>query len=301
MSVLWLPYVILTDGTLHSSPTIGPARFLPDTDQTWTGEVHAPRRPEWLDMYRQFPASGQESMGPPLHGTVVTASDEPWLRENARQLVAVAYFLGDQACLDDMPRTGVPAERFYFHQFEVGPLAPPLVEFLTKHGRHVEDAHHLKMTPPLPVRGQHSPYRMDFGRPEHGVLVRLVSTSPDHRLVTACLHYFLAQVSDPMVSPIEQDFMNLCAALEAAFGITDRGPSGTTVATVRHASARHTATTTTGRKHTKCGKERRMMARCRATWHVSLSEKRPPKPHWVDMARQTVFSSSRPDVITWHA
>ena len=98
-----------------------------------------------------------------------------------------------------------------------------MVQLLGKHGWYIEDQNHLKVTPPYPLRGDHRPYELDVARAEHTALIRLLSDNPEHRLVTACVHYFLAQTGDPMVVWFEQDYANFCASLEAAFDVVQGG------------------------------------------------------------------------------
>jgi hypothetical protein len=231
MFLVWMPYVRFTDG-LYRAPgapaniNVGQAALWPDTIEVWQNQINLPR-PAWLEMYRDFPRQGSQEIGEPIFGTVVLG-DEAWLTENYRRLIAVLYFLGDCAILQGIPRTGRPSEWFYARPLSIGPQLHDLVEVWTKHGSHIEDQDSLKMTPPLPVRGNHTQYRLDLPRVEHAALVQLLFANPQHRLITACLHYFLAQTGDPLVVSFEQDYANYCAALEAAFNIVQGAPNSVT-------------------------------------------------------------------------
>jgi len=236
MFILWMPYIRFTDGRYRApgadqSIRVGQALLWPDDDSVWQNHVGV-ARPSWLNAYREFPRHGGEQVGPPCRGTVVTSNHQEWLKENYRRLIAVLYFVGDRACFEDSPRQGWPAECFYGHQLSIGEQTHDLVEIWTKHGSKIEDEDSLKLTPTLPVRGHHGPYLLDLRRPEHLALIRLLTSNAQHRLITACLHYFLAQLGDPLVVSFEQDYANYCASLEAAFGIV-QGDSASQAATAQ--------------------------------------------------------------------
>jgi hypothetical protein len=187
-------------------------------------------RPAWFDIYREFPGHGKEQIGQPCRGTVAVGTQPEWLAQNYKRLVAVLYFIGDVACFQGDPQTGRPGECFYARTFPLNVQSHELVQLWTKHGGLIEDDKSLKVTPPIAVRGHLDPYFLDTQRVEHAALVELLFRNSEHRLITACLHYFLAQMGDPMIVSFEQDYANYCASLEAAFDIR-QGDAGDAIAT----------------------------------------------------------------------
>jgi hypothetical protein len=205
----------------YPSIPVARATIWPDTNDNWLSVIGT-ARPSWLDIYRDFPPSNKNTVGPPRRGTLIVSTDEEWLRNNSRRLVSTLYFLGDLTVFAGQLHSGRPSELFYFLSLDIEGVHP-MVRLLGKHGWHVEDENHLKLTPPYPLRGDHRPYELDIARAEHTALIRLLADNPEHRLVTACVHYFLAQTGDPMVAWFEQDYANYCASLEAALDVVQGG------------------------------------------------------------------------------
>lgn len=219
MQLLWMPYVRFTLRKYQErNVQLGPVTLWPDADETWRQALGV-ARPRWLNIYRDFPRHGSSEIGEPSRGTVAVGTDGGWLARYHKRLVAVLYFLGDGACADGEPRAGHPGECFYGRMLSVEGEPHELVQIWTKHGPLVEDENALKVTPPLAVRGNREAYFLDLDRAEHRALVDLLFAKPEHRLITACLHYFLAQTGDPLVVSFEQDYANYCACLEGAFDI----------------------------------------------------------------------------------
>lgn len=248
MQFLWMPYIRFARRKYREQNVqLGPVTIWPDAQEAW--HRLAVPRPSWLNIYRQFPKAGEDTIGEPCVGSVVVANDGGWLAQYHKRLVAILYFVGDQACYEGTPRNGRPAECFYARMLKVEGAAHSLVQLWTKHGALVEDERALKMTPPLAVRGQSEPYFLGLDRAEHNALVALLFKKPEHRLITACLHYFLAQTGEPLVVSFEQDYANYCACLEAAFdlaqGESGDGPSPTTAAAGLPASATPSGTSAT--------------------------------------------------------
>jgi hypothetical protein len=92
--------------------TIARANFLPDEPKSWAEVLQLPR-PEWLDIYRQFPGLHSDEPPAPARGTLIVSDDEDWLRKQIARLIAVVYILG----LDES-RWRVPADAFQYSSFK---------------------------------------------------------------------------------------------------------------------------------------------------------------------------------------
>ncbi|GHT32445.1 hypothetical protein FACS1894214_4300 [Planctomycetales bacterium] len=84
------------------------------------------------------------------------------------------------------------------------------------------------MTPPLPCRTHCPTIRLkiephdDVEKPDSEQkkkLIEILLSNPEDRIITACLHFFYAQQSDPFIQDFDSDYAHLCACLEACFDI----------------------------------------------------------------------------------
>jgi hypothetical protein len=193
--------------------SISKADCLPDEPPSWDEVIRLPR-PDWLDIYRQFPYQHREEPAEPARGTLVISSDESWLRTHASKLFAVVYVMGIEES-----QWRVPADAFVYSSFKATSDPHDLVTLYTKTGGKTEDLGSLQLTPPLELRAISSSFRVDLRKPEHVELVRRFDENPYDRLATACYHLFRSQFDNPVVASAEQDFAAFCACLEAAFDI----------------------------------------------------------------------------------
>jgi len=217
MYALWMPYVTFhVRGTRNKRIRIALAELWTDEDDNWRNELGCDR-PTWLSCFRGFPQHGESELGEPLRGTLIVSTDEHWLRLHAFRLIGVLYLLGDQGSY------GEPAERFKYVEIRIPGGDHDLVKMWTKKGPLTEDADSLAVSPPVELRGRCTPYRLDVTRAEHDTIIDLLETSPHHRLVTACWHYFMAQFGDVFHSPWLQDYARYCSCLEAALDISPFG------------------------------------------------------------------------------
>ena len=114
MFLLCMPYVTFTErGRRANNIRVARATLWPDTDANWI-DVVGTARPPWLDIYRDFPRPHEEVVGPPRRGTLVVSTDQEWLRDNARRLVSVLYFLGDRTIFAGQMQYGRPANDSIF-------------------------------------------------------------------------------------------------------------------------------------------------------------------------------------------
>jgi hypothetical protein len=209
-----LPRIRLSGTAYHQERfSISKADFLPDEPSSWD-EVIGFKRPDCLNIYRQFPYQHREEPAEPARGTLVITSDESWLRRHASKLFAVVYVMGIEES-----QWGVPADAFVYSSFKATSNPSDLVTLHTKTRGKTEDLRSLQLTPPLELRAISSSFRVDVGKPQHVELIRRFNENPYDRLATACYHLFRSQFDNPVVASAEQDFAAFCACLEAAFDI----------------------------------------------------------------------------------
>ena len=194
--------------------TIAKANFLPDEPKSWSEVLQLPR-PDWLDIYRQFPYLHSDEPPQPARGTLIVSDDEDWLRKHIARLIAVTYFLG----LEES-RWQVPADAFQYSSFKATATSHDLVTLYTKSGGKTEDLRSLQLLPPLELRAVPSSFRVNLRDEKHAELIRRFDSNPYDRLAAACYHLFRSQFDNPVVAPSEQDFAAYCACLEAALDVS---------------------------------------------------------------------------------
>jgi hypothetical protein len=193
---------------------ISKANFLPDEPQSWSEVIRLPR-PDWLNIYRQFPHLHSDEPAEPARGTLITSDDEIWLRTHISRLIAVAYIMG----LDES-QWQVPADAFQYSSFKASEEPHDLVTLFTKSGGKTEDLTSIQLLPPLELRAVPSWFRVNLRDEKHAALIRRFDTNPYDRLAVACYHLFRSQFDNPVVAPSEQDFAAYCACFEAALDVT---------------------------------------------------------------------------------
>ncbi|QGJ70861.1 Hypothetical protein PBC10988_25600 [Planctomycetales bacterium 10988] len=193
---------------------ISQANFLPDEPSSWAEVIQLPR-PDWLNIYRQFPYLHSEEPAEPAHGTLIISDDEEWLRKHVSRLIAVVYTLG----LDES-QWQVPADAFQYSAFKATEQPHDLVTLFTKSGGKTEDLRSLQLLPPLELRGVPTSFRVNLRDEKHAELIRRFDSNPYDRLTVACYHLFRSQFDNPVVAPSEQDFSAYCACLEASLDVT---------------------------------------------------------------------------------
>jgi hypothetical protein len=193
--------------------TVSKAEFIPDEPKSWDEVIGLPR-PQWLDIYRQFPYLNSDEPPEPSRGTLVISSDEAWLRRHISRLLAVVYVMG----LEEN-HWEVPADAFQYSSFQAHANPHDLVTLYTKRGGKTEDLKSLKLQPPLELRGVSGSYRVDLRSERHVELIRRFNENPYDRLGAACYHLFRSQFDNPLVAPPEHDAAAFCACLEAAIDV----------------------------------------------------------------------------------
>lgn len=141
--------------------TVSKAEFLPDEPKSWDDVIGLPR-PQWLDIYRQFPYLNSDDPPEPSQGTLVISSDEAWLRRHISRLLAVVYVMG----LEENSWQ-VPADAFQYSAFQAHANPHELVTLYTKSGGKTEDLTSLKLQPPLELRGVSGSYRVNLRSERH--------------------------------------------------------------------------------------------------------------------------------------
>jgi len=212
-----LPRIRLS-GTAYGQDrfSISKANFLPDEPKSWAEVIQLPR-PDWLDIYRQFPHLDSDEPAEPARGTLIISDDEEWLRKHISRLIAVVYILGLE---ESQWRT--PADAFHYSAFKATEQPHDLVTLFTKSGGKTEDLRSIQLLPPLELRAVSSSFRVNLRDEKHAELIRRFDTNPYDRLVVACYHLFRSQFDNPVVAPSEQDFSAYCACFEAALDV--KGP-----------------------------------------------------------------------------
>lgn len=213
--VYLLPRIRLS-GTAYRQErfTIAKAEFLPDAENSWNDVLQLPR-PEWLNIYRQFPHLTSNDKSEPSRGTLIISDDEEWLRKHIARLMAVVFVLG----LEES-RWQVPADAFQYASFRATLKPHDLVTLYTKSGGKTEDLRSIQLFPPLELRGVSDSFRLDLQSERNVELLRKFETNPYDRLVVACYHLFRSQFENPVIAPSEQDFSAYCACFEAALDVT---------------------------------------------------------------------------------
>lgn len=209
-----LPRIRLSGNRLNEERfSIGKADFLPDEQSSWDDVIQLPR-PDWLDIYKQFPYLDLTESPKPARGTLVISDDEDWLKKHISRLISMVYIFGL-----NHNKWQVPADAFHYSLFKATKTPQQLVEFFTKSNSKIEDLSSLSLFPPLELRGVSSSYQIDLHNSPHIELIRKFNENPHDRLVVACFHLFRSQYDNPVVSPSEQDISAFCACLEAALNI----------------------------------------------------------------------------------
>ena len=210
-----LPRIRITGTAFgHVRFIIAKANFLPDEPKSWSEVLQLPR-PDWLDIYCQFPNLHADEPPQPARGTLIVSDDEDWLRKHIARLIAVTYFLG----LEES-RWQVPADAFQYSSFKATATPHDLVTLYTKSGGKTEDLRSLQLLPPLELRAVPSTFRVNLRDEKHAELIRRFDSNPYDRLAAACYHLFRSQFDNPVVAPSEQDFAAYCACLEAALDVS---------------------------------------------------------------------------------
>ena len=212
-----LPRIRLS-GTAYGQDrfSISKANFLPDEPKSWVDVIQLPR-PDWLDIYRQFPHLGSDEPAEPARGTLIISDDAEWLRKHISRLIAVAYILGLQES-----QWQTPADAFQYSSFWATQQPNDLVTLFTKSVGKTEDLRSIQLLPPLELRAVSTSFRVNLRDEKLAELIRRFDMNPYDRLVVACYHLFRSQFDNPVVAPAEQDFSAYCACLEAALDV--RGP-----------------------------------------------------------------------------
>jgi hypothetical protein len=83
------------DSLGQDSFAVSKAHFFPDEQKTWDDILKLPH-PEWLDIYREFPAVADDAETQPARGTLVFSDDEDWLKLHIARLLAIVYVMGER-------------------------------------------------------------------------------------------------------------------------------------------------------------------------------------------------------------
>ncbi|MGB7347361.1 MAG: hypothetical protein WBD20_24275 [Pirellulaceae bacterium] len=194
------------------------AVFLPDEDAIWA-ELLEQKRPTWLDIFREFPYLPDES-AEPARGTLIVSDDDEWLTTHIDRLLGIVFSLN---AFENQWRG--PTEAFRYSSF-VAPDEPgDCVSFRSKTGRYIESSDGLQLLPPLELRGPKPRISIDPSRDWSAELILRFDLNPYDRLATACFHLMRSQFQDFFTSSREQDAASICACLEAAFDLPERGIS----------------------------------------------------------------------------
>ena len=201
----------------ENSVSVGDAHFWPDQPKTWSDVLGLPR-PEWLDVFRQFPGIIRKESSP-ARGTLLIAEDDMWLQQNISRIVAVLFVAGVEE-----NRWEVPSDAFQYHGFKATPNPADLVVLHTKTSGKMEDLRSLQLLPPLELRAVSGGFRVNTHDNLVRELFRRFVANPNDRLAAACYHLFRTQFENTFLSPAEQDYAAFCACLEAAFDIKGNEP-----------------------------------------------------------------------------
>lgn len=192
---------------------IGKAHFLPDRNDIWTKVVGKPR-PQWLDIFRDFPPVVKDDVADVARGSLLISEDDGWLRQNAARVVPLLYVLGQK---EDQWET--PAEAFHYFEYSATDSPANMVSFNIKGPPLWEEAGSLQLHPPLGLRGVHGEFRVDLDWQQNAALIARFEKNQEDRVVVACRHLFRTQFTDIFIAPFDQDYAGYCACLEAAVGI----------------------------------------------------------------------------------
>lgn len=211
-----LPRIRLTGTAFRQdSFSISKAHFHPDAEKTWDEVLKLPR-PEWLDIYRDFPSIAEDATAEPARGTLIFSDDEDWLRLHIGRLLAIVYVMGER-------KWQTPADAFRYSSFLATDQPHDMVELFTKTEGKIEDLRSLYLLPPLELRGVNSLFRVSLTNQHHVELIKRFDQNPYDRLGAACYHLFRSQIDDPFFAPPQQDAAAFCACLEAAFDVQGPG------------------------------------------------------------------------------
>ena len=201
----------------EKSVSVGDAHFWPDQPNTWSDVLGLPR-PEWLDVFREFPGIKRKESSP-ARGTLLIAKDDMWLQQNVSRIIAVLYVAGVEGnCWE------VPSDAFQYHGFKATPNPADLVVLHTKTSGKTEDLGSLQLLPPLELRAVSGRFRINTNDDLVRELFRRFDSNPNDRLAAACYHLFRTQFENTFLSPAEQDYAAFCACLEAALDIKGTEP-----------------------------------------------------------------------------
>lgn len=196
----------------QNSFAVSKANFFPDEQNTWEDVLKLPR-PEWLDIYREFPGVDGDAELQPAHGTLVFSDDEDWLKLHIGRLLAIVYVMGER-------KWQTPTDAFRYSSFLASEQPHDMVELFTKSGGKIEDLRSLQLLPPLELRGANVNFRVALTDDRNAELIRRFDQNPYDRLGAACYQLFRSQFDDPFFAPPQQDAAAFCACLEAAFDIS---------------------------------------------------------------------------------
>lgn len=207
-----LPRIRLRSIAGRESFQVSEAQFLIDEDRSWNDVLQLPR-PEWLDIFQDFPAeTGLKSTT--ARGTIIVSDDDDWLPLHIERLVAIVFVMGL-----DRNNWRIPADAFRYWSFEATSTPNQLVKLGTKTGVRIESNDSIQLFPPIELRAIERNYQVELNKETHKELVARFSANPHDRLATACYHLFRSQFEDSFMAPIGQDLASICACLEAAFNI----------------------------------------------------------------------------------
>lgn len=210
----WMPYFRFSTNQYRvDSFNVGQARILPDTEETWENEVQHPR-PPWCKVYKNWPHTDEQEIGPSLEGTIIISDDFGWLTNNIHFVAAILYFMARQTSGHQLV-----AERFRYFKMEGRSEYSDMVTYWTKKGPLIQDATRLSLLPPVELRDPLNSIQLRPTDAMNAHLVDIFSSNSNHRLVAGCYYYFRAQFSDPYVAPFDQDYATYCACLEAIFNL----------------------------------------------------------------------------------
>lgn len=212
-----LPRIRLS-GNRHGEErfSIGKAEFIPDSPNSWEEVIELPR-PDWLNIYKEFPYMDSTELPEPARGTLIISTDDDWLKKHISRLISMIYISGLKH-----NKWRVPANAFHYSLFKATKTPQQSVNFITKNSNKIEDLSSISLFPPLELRGVQSLYQINLHEKLHLELIRRFNENPYDRLVVACFHLFRSQYENPVISPPEQDCSAFCACLEASLDV--KGP-----------------------------------------------------------------------------
>ena len=147
----------------EDSFSVSKAHFYPDADKTWDEVLKLPR-PEWLDIYREFPGVAEDAEAQPAHGTLVFSDDEDWLKLHIGRLLAIVYVMGERPWQ-------TPTDAFRYSSFLATKKPHDMVELFTKSGGKIEDLSSIQLLPPLELRGANTNFRVALKNERHAELI----------------------------------------------------------------------------------------------------------------------------------